>query len=162
MSEKNRAKECYINNRDIILNRAKEYINSKESIKENPKIKDYQKEYRKTMTDEKKQKMKDYQKEYKKEYRKNMTDEQKQRYKEARNKHDKDKYHNMTDEERQKRKEYQKEYRKNMTDEQKRRYKENRNKCKKDITDKEYKEVLNNEKIITTIIKDNDHFSSNI
>ena len=41
MSEKNRAKEYYINN--------------KESIKKDPKIKDYQKEYRKTMTDEKKQ-----------------------------------------------------------------------------------------------------------
>ena len=52
-------------------------------------------------------------KEYQKEYRKNMTDEQKQRYKEARNKR------NMTDEERQKKKEYQKEYRKNITDEQK-------------------------------------------
>ena len=34
------------------------------------------------MTDEQKQKLKDYQKEY----RKNMTDEQKQKYKEARNK----------------------------------------------------------------------------
>ena len=72
MSEKNRAKEYYINN--------------KESIREDPKIKDYQKEYRKTMTDEKKQKMKEYQKEYQKEYRKTMTEEQKQRYKEARNK----------------------------------------------------------------------------
>ena len=49
-------------------------------------------------------------KEYQKEYRKKMTDEQKQRYKEARNKR------NMTDEERQKKKEYQKEYRKNITD----------------------------------------------
>ena len=29
---------------------------------------------------------------------------------------------------------------------------------KKDITDKEYKKELNNEKIIITIIKDNDHF----
>ena len=44
-------------------------------------------------------------------------------------------------------KEYQKEYRKNMTDEQKQRYKENRNKRNKDITDKEYKDELNNEKI---------------
>ena len=35
------------------------------------------------MTDEEKQKMKDYQRQY----RKNMTDEQKQRYKENRNKH---------------------------------------------------------------------------
>ena len=35
---------------------------------------------------------------YQKEYRKNMTDEQKQRYREARIR----KYHNMTDEEKQK------------------------------------------------------------
>ena len=55
----------------------------------------------------------------------------------------------MTDEERQKKKEYQKEYRKNMTDEQKQRYKEN----------KRNKKELNNEKIIITIIKDNDHFN---
>ena len=46
-----------------------------------------------------------------------------------------------------------------MTDEQKQRYKENRNKHNKDITDKEYKEELTNEKIIITIIKDNDHFN---
>ena len=54
------------------------------------------------MNDEHKQKMKDYQKEY----GKNMTDEQKQRYKEAKNKRDRDKYHNMTDEERQKYKDH--------------------------------------------------------
>ena len=61
--KKNRAKEYYKNNRDIILNRAKEYyINNKESIRGNPKIKDYQKKYRETITDEKKQKMKEYQK----------------------------------------------------------------------------------------------------
>ena len=65
----------------------------------------------------------------------------------------------MADEERQKKKEYQKEYRKNMTDEQKQRYKENRNKRNEDITDKEYKKESNNEKIIITIIKDNDHFN---
>ena len=65
----------------------------------------------------------------------------------------------MTDEERQKKKEYQKEYRKNMTDEQKQRYKENRNKHNKDITDKEYKEELNNEKIIIITVKDNNHFN---
>ena len=41
MSEKNRAKEYYKNNRYIILNRAKEYyINNKESIKENLKNKE--------------------------------------------------------------------------------------------------------------------------
>ena len=56
MSKKNRTKEYYENNRDIILNRAKEYyINNKESIREDPKIKDYHK-YRKNITDEKKQK----------------------------------------------------------------------------------------------------------
>ena len=86
MCEKYRAKEHYINNRDVILNRAKEYyINNKEAIKEQ--------KYRKNMTDEGKQKMKDYQREY----RKNITDERKQRYKENRNKRYKDKYYNMTD-----------------------------------------------------------------
>ena len=39
------------------------------------------------------------------------------------------------------------------------RYKENRNKHNKDITDKGYKKESNNEKIIITIIKDNDHFN---
>ena len=57
---------------------------------------------------------------YQKEYRKNMTDEQKQRYREARI----HKYHNMTDEQKQKQKDYQKKYRENMTDEQKQRYRE--------------------------------------
>ena len=57
MSKKNRAKEYYQNNRHIILNRAKEsYINNKESIRKDPKIKDYQKEYRKNITDERKNK----------------------------------------------------------------------------------------------------------
>ena len=41
---------------------------------------------------------------YQKEYRRNMTDEQKQRYKEARI----HKYHNMTDEQKQKYIDYQK------------------------------------------------------
>ena len=68
MCEKNKAKEYYINNRDVTLNRAKEYyMNNKESIKEHSKNK-YE-----SSTDGKNQKMKDYQKEY----RKNMTDEQK-------------------------------------------------------------------------------------
>ena len=58
--------------------------------------------------------------------------------------------------------EYQKEYGKNMTDEQKKRYKENRNKRNNDKTNKEYKEESNNEKIIITIIKDNDHFNDAI
>ena len=47
------------------------------------KYKDYQKQYRENKTDKQKQKMKDYQKEY----RKNITDEQKQKYKEARKYH---------------------------------------------------------------------------
>ena len=57
MSEKNRPKEYYKNNRYIILNRAKEYyIKTKNQIRGNPKIKDYQKEYIENITDEKKQK----------------------------------------------------------------------------------------------------------
>ena len=51
----------------MILNRAKEYyINNKESIRKDPKIKEYQKEYRKNITDEERQKNKKYQKEYRK------------------------------------------------------------------------------------------------
>ena len=67
----------------------------------------------KSMLEDKKQKLKDYQSEY----RKNVSDEQKQKYREAK----RHKYHNMTDEERQKIKDYQSEYRKNMSDEQKQR-----------------------------------------
>ena len=44
------------------------------------------------MTDEQKQKIKDYQKQYKE----NMTDEEKQKYKEAKNKRDRDRYNKMT------------------------------------------------------------------
>ena len=51
-----------------------------------------------SMTDEERQKYKEYQKNY----RKNMSDEQKQRYREARSKCDKYKYCNMTDEQKQK------------------------------------------------------------
>ena len=57
----------------------------------------------------------------------------------------------MTDEQKQKIKDYQREYKINMSDEQKQRYKENN----KDINDKK----LNSEKIIITIIKDNNHFN---
>ena len=92
-------------------------------------------------------------KEYQKEYRKNMSDKQKQKYKENRNKRNKDKYNKMTDEQKQKIKDYQREYKRNMSDEQKQRCKEN--KCNKDINDKK----LNSEKIIITIIKDNNHFN---
>ena len=58
------------------------------------------------MTDEERQKYKEYQKNY----RKNMSDEQKQRYREARDKCGKYKYCNMTDE--QKEKDRQKKYKK--------------------------------------------------
>ena len=52
------------------------------------------------MTDEQKQKIKNYQKQY----RENMTDEEKQKYKEAKSKRDRDRYNKMTDEEKQKHK----------------------------------------------------------
>ena len=58
------------------------------------------------MTDEERQKYKEYQKNY----RKNMSDEQKQRYREARDKCGKYKYCNMTDDQKQKEKDYQKKY----------------------------------------------------
>ena len=50
-------------------------------------------------------------------------------------------------------KDYQREYRRNMSDEQIQRYKEN--KRNKDINDKK----LNNEKIIITVMKGNNHFN---
>ena len=63
MCNKNRAKEYYKNNRDVILNRSKEYyINNKESILEHLK--------NKSLTEDKKQKIKDYREEYQKEYKK--------------------------------------------------------------------------------------------
>ena len=52
-------------------------------------------------------------KDYQKEYRKNVADEQKQKYKEAR------KDDNITDEQKQKNKDYQKQYRENKANEQK-------------------------------------------
>ena len=58
------------------------------------------------MTDEERQKYKEYQKNY----RKNMSDEQKQRYREARDKCGKYKYCNMTDDQKQKEKDCQKKY----------------------------------------------------
>ena len=63
MCKKNRAKEYYKNNRDVILNRSKEYyIKNKESILEHLKNKCQ------SLTEDKKQKITDYQKEYQKEY----------------------------------------------------------------------------------------------
>ena len=62
MCNKNRAKENYKSNRDVILNRSKEYINNKETILDHLKNK-YQ-----SLTEDEKQKIKDYQKEYQKEY----------------------------------------------------------------------------------------------
>ena len=68
------------------------------------------------MSDEQKQKLKDYQKKY----RDNMTDEQKQKKREA----DKRYKANMTDEQKQKKREYNKRYWDNMSDEQKQRLKD--------------------------------------
>ena len=70
-----------------------------------------------------------------------MSDEQKQKYNENRN-------NKMTDEQKQRIKDYQREYKRNMSDEQKQRYKENKRNKK-----------LNSEKIIITIIKDNNYFN---
>ena len=72
MSETN----YYQKNRDIMLKRVKEYYRNNQ------------------LTEEQRKRIRDYQREY----RKNMADEQKQRYREAKNKCDKNKYHNITDE----------------------------------------------------------------
>ena len=57
---------------------------------------------------------------YQREYRRNMTNEQKQRYREARI----HKYHNMTNEQKQRYKNYQVQYKENMTDDQKQKHRE--------------------------------------
>ena len=63
MSKKNRAKEYCENNRDIILNRGKEYyINNKESIRKDPKIKEYQKNIEKILLMKKDKKIKNIKK----------------------------------------------------------------------------------------------------
>ena len=65
MHKKNRATEYHKNNRDVVLNRSKEYyINNKESILEHLKNKC------ESLTEDKKQKIKDCQKEYQTEYKK--------------------------------------------------------------------------------------------
>ena len=58
MREKNRVKEYYINNKEHIKNKY-------ESLTKDKKLKQ---KYRKNMTDEQKQKYKDYQNEYRKKY----------------------------------------------------------------------------------------------
>ena len=59
----NRSKEYYINNRELIRERAR---NKYEPLAEDKKqkMKDYRKQYRENMTDEQKQKSREYQKEY--------------------------------------------------------------------------------------------------
>ena len=54
--------------------------------KDGQKIKDYQKQYRKNMTDEQKQKYQNN----RKQFIENMTDEERRKYKEAINKRDRD------------------------------------------------------------------------
>ena len=57
----NRSKEYYINNRELIRERAR---NKHESLtdEQKQKMKNYQKQYRENMTDEQKQKSREYKK----------------------------------------------------------------------------------------------------
>ena len=57
MCNENKAKEYYKNNSDVILNRSKKYINNKELVLKHLKNK-YQ-----SLTEDEKQKIKDYRKE---------------------------------------------------------------------------------------------------
>ena len=66
--KKEKIKECYINNQELILERAKNKYKSL-TQDEKQKMKEYQKEHHTNN--------KEYQKEYQKEYRENMSDEQK-------------------------------------------------------------------------------------
>ena len=77
-------KEYYINNKRLLKELAK---NKHKSLTEDEKqkIKDYQKQYRENnpLTEDKKENMREYQKQY----RKNMTDEQKQKMKDYQTKY---------------------------------------------------------------------------
>ena len=57
----NRSKEYYINNRELIRKRARNKYKSLTEDKKQ-KMKDYQKQYRDNMTDEQRQKSREYQK----------------------------------------------------------------------------------------------------
>ena len=65
--KKQKMKKCYINSKDLILEHAKNKYKSL-TEDEKQKKKDYRKQYRQNnlLTEDKKQKMKEYQKEYKK------------------------------------------------------------------------------------------------
>ena len=92
-------KEYYINNKELIKEHAKNKYKSLTEDKKQ-KIRDYQKQYRKNnpLTEDKKQKMREYQKEY---YinNKNLIKE-----------HSKNKYKSLTEDKKQKMKDYQKKY----------------------------------------------------
>ena len=94
--------------------------------------KSYQKEYRRNMPDEQKQRYRDKQREAIKRYRDNMSDEQKQKLKDYQHKY----RDNMTDEQKQKKREADKRYKANMTDEQKQ---------KKRESDKRYRDNMSDE-----------------
>ena len=121
------------------------------SDEQKQKLKDYQKKYRDNMSDEQKQKLKDYQKKY----RDNMSDEQKQKKREA----DKRYKANMTDEQNQKKREANKRYRDNMSDERKQKLKDYQKDYKK-----KYHAVkkLNNKITNDKIIDDNDFYCISI
>ena len=61
----NRSKEYYINKRELIRERARNEYKSLTEVKKQ-KMKDYQKQNRENMTDEQKQKSREYQKKYRK------------------------------------------------------------------------------------------------
>ena len=106
-----------------------------------------QKEYRDNMSDEQKQKLKDYQKKY----RDNMSDEQKQKQNDYQKKYRDD----MTDEQKQKKRESNKRYRDNMSDERKQKLKD----YQKDYQKKYYAVKKLNNKITNDKIIDNDNDS---
>ena len=105
------------------------------------------------MSDEQKQKLKDYQKKY----RDNMTDEQKQKKREA----DKRYKANMTDEQKQKKRESDKRYRDNMSDERKQKLKDDQKDHQKTYyAVKKLNNKITNDKIIDD--SDNDFYCISI
>ena len=115
----------------------------------------YQKEYRKNMSDEQKQRYRDYQKKY----RDNMTDEQKQKKREA----NKQYKYNMTDEQNKKKREFDKRYRDNMSDERKQKLRDYQiDYQKKYYAAKKLNNKITNDKIIDDSDNDNDFYCISI
>ena len=103
------SKTYFQKDRDAVLSKAREYYkNNRELLKERVK-------YRyNSITEDKKQKLEEYQKEYQEEYQKRYQNKYRslsEDEKDIKRQYQKARYHNMSDEEKKRLKDYQKNYR---------------------------------------------------